>query len=90
MFALIRGCAYTHTHTHTHTHTTPQEAHLFLVCMSHSHPRIVNLRCDGCESKISAQWYRDMDYDEDLDLCPKCFEGKLDLASLVTMTVLSW
>ena len=53
-----------------------QEAHLFLVCMSHSHPLIVGLQCDGCKSTIKATWYRDMDYDEDLDLCPKCFESK--------------
>ena len=73
-------------HTHTLSFPPPsplpfhlpslQEAHLFLVCMSHSYPHIVGLNCDGCETSITGRsWYRDMDFDEDIDLCQTCFEG---------------
>ena len=69
-----RTHAHAHTHTHTHTHT--QESHLFLVAMAPSSGGVVQVECDGCGTLINGKWYRDMDIDEDLDLCSTCFTRK--------------
>jgi len=52
-----------------------QEAHLFLVRLSRHVDRI-SMQCDNCSSSINGRWFRDMDEDEDFDLCKSCFEGE--------------
>ena len=35
-----------------------------------------HVNCDGCRTKVEAAWYRDVDVDEDCDLCESCFRSK--------------
>ena len=46
---------------------------MFLVAMAPSSDGVVQVECDGCGTLINGKWYRDMDIDEDLDLCSTCF-----------------
>lgn len=46
---------------------------MFVVAIAPSSPEVVQVQCDGCEAIITGRWYRDMDIEEDLDLCSNCF-----------------
>ena len=41
-----------------------------------AHEFKIGVQCDGCGSSITTHWYRDMDIQEDCDLCSRCFESK--------------
>ena len=68
-----------HPHTHTYMVCT-QESHLFVVAIAPSSPEFVQVQCDGCGATINGRWYRDMDIEEDLDLCSNCFTRELSRA----------
>ena len=50
---------------------------MFLVAMAPSSGGAVQVECDGCGTLINGKWYRDMDIDEDLDLCSTCFTREI-------------
>ena len=54
---------------------------MFLVAMAPSSGGVVQVECDGCGTLINGKWYRDMDIDEDLDLCSTCFTRETVVSS---------
>ncbi len=35
-----------------------------------------SVNCDGCRTRIENAWYRDVDIDDDCDLCQSCFKSQ--------------
>ncbi len=70
-----------------------QAVHLFVVAYSLTAQDLVTVSCDGCGTTIDhgARWYRNMELEEDLDLCTNCFtsESVSDLCTPVLLTLLS-
>lgn len=49
-----------------------------MVAYSPAVPNFVTVNCDGCGNDIphGTYWYRDMEIQEDLDLCKTCFTSE--------------
>ena len=44
--------------------------------MAPKHSHGVFVSCDGCHSTVRGVWHRDIDIEDDCDLCNTCFLGE--------------
>ena len=49
-----------------------------MVAMAHNpeNNKKTTINCDGCGIKIEGPWYRNIDIDDDCDLCQTCFTSE--------------